>query len=941
MSQYRFRTAGRFAGLLMSASLAGLFAPVAWAQENGQAAPTPADIPKAPDGEKAERPAPKKDDKPKRFPDFDEIVKDMQTVEGLLTLYRFDANDKNRDPERLLAKIPRGLLNEDMLFATSLTKAGSFTGWMWNDALFRFEITGNQLKLVIPDVRYVKQDDKPVADAIKRTYGDFYIAAVPILSMTPQGDVLIDLGALLKSNLADVPVRGGNIRPELSKWTKVKNFPENVLIEVDLAVGAREGGGGEVGVAYAFQKLPKLGAYKPRIADQRCGYFLTSRVDWALPNDVRETNLRYINRWHLEKRDPSLELSPPKKPITFIIEKTVPIQWRRYVRQGIEDWNKAYEKVGFVDAIVVQQQTDDNEFKDYDPEDARYNFIRWTVTGRALAVGPSRADPRTGQILDADIVCDDAWVRYFVNNFDLLSTPQGMASLKGPGFELYKKMYPELVPDLLKPELRQLDLSTPSADLPDLRQSLYRNPLDHMLDDVHNCNAHRGRACTFAEGMSEQLALAHYAMIATGSGKKLPERVIGEAVREVIAHEVGHTLGLRHNFKASSWLSLEEIKRRRDIENEPTVASVMDYNPLLFFADDEIEKVRHFATPTIGPYDQWVIEYGYRVPGKADKGEEEMLKEIASRSTQSGLDYATDEDTLGVFSPDPLVNRYDMGSSPADWARTRVGLVDKLSTDVLKWSIQDGEPLFYMTQAFNVLLSQKARNFTYVGRLVGGQSFNRDHKGAPDARPAFVIVDPDQQREALKILSESLFRDDFFRYPPELLNNLAPSRWSDDAFTMRVDYPIHDRIAQMQLITLVDIISPPVLQRVYDAELKSESPKKFTAAELITTVRDMVWWQMEASAATSAHTDAKPLISSIGRNLQKNYLNIMLGAAQMPPGSGMSADLNGMVRFALRELSDDMGNTLKTAKVDFASRAHLLECKSRIDRALEAQFTAR
>lgn len=859
----------------------------------------------------------------KRFKDAEEVVKGMGSMEGLFTLYRHDPSDKKHDPEKLLAKIPAGLLGEDLLLAMSLSR-GRMSGWMWGDALVRWEIVGDNLKLTTPNVHYILNKGKPVATAVERTYNDTFMTAVPILAMTPGGDVIIDMGRLLKSDLAGISFLGGAVRSDLSTWSKVKVFPDNVLIDVDLALAGKRGGR-MVGVSYAFRRLPELGSYSSRQADPRIGYFLTAQMDWTKKYGERDTFERYIRRWKLEKRDPSLELSPPKEPIVFIIEKTVPIQWRRWVREGIEEWNKAFEKIGFVDAIVVQQQTEDNEYADYDPEDARYNFFRWGVSGRAFARGPSRADPRTGQILDADIIFDDAFLRVTMYEFDLFG-PAAMKEVKGAGFAQWLREHEELVPAFGQ-ALSMHEVEDPADEM--------WAAFDEQLHEQGRC------ACGYAKGMQQQLALVQHAMIATGVGeKKLPERFIGEALRETVTHEVGHTLGLRHNFKASSWLSLEEIIERRNNTDEPTTASVMDYNPLLFFADDSAENVRHFTTPTIGPYDEWAIEYGYAV--SQEQSEEEMLKAIASRCTEPALQYATDHDTVWIFSPDPLVNRFDLSSDPIEFARSRIALTDKLLGSITEWAVQEGEPLHFLRQAFNVLLFERARNLEFVARLVGGQYFHRHHNGDPEARAPFVLVEPARQRAALKFLGQTIFNDEFFPLDPDLLNHLAPARWShwNARPAIRLDYPIHDRIRTLQVSTLLNLATPPVLERIYDAELKSRDMDKFTAAELIITLRDQIWHHLDG-AGRGPYSDAKPFISSLSRNLQRDYLSLQLNIARTRPGATMPNDLHAMVCLALRELSDKIARTLDEKKLDFASRAHLVECRSRIERTLEAQFQAR
>lgn len=861
-----------------------------------------------------------------RFKDAKDVLDGLEEIDGLLPLYRSKADDKKGDPEKLLCKVPKRLLGEDMLAASSIASGGQFTGWMWQDNLVRWEIADKQLKLVTPDTRYTRKKGDPLNDVIDRTYNDTFIASTPIIAMTPQGDPIIDLSELLKSDLAGVQFMGGRVKRNLSTWGAIKNFPDNTLVNVNLALGNGDGGR-TVGVTYAFRRLPKLGEYSARMADPRVGYFLTAQLDWAKKPQEREMFDRMINRWRLEKRDPSLELSPPKEPIVFYIEKTVPIRWRRWVRAGIEEWNKAYEKIGYSDAIVVYQQTDDNEFANIDPEDARYNFFRWIVSGRAFAMGPSRVDPRTGQILDADIIMDESIVRAWIEDFDLLG-PSAIAAMKGEGFAEYAAAYPDLVPQSLR--------GVVPGSAADGGEDLMAIALRQLHENGHD-------VCTLATGLQQQMHFAHQAMIATGTGKQVPEQFIGEVIKHVVTHEVGHTLGLRHNFKASSWLSLDEMKQRRDTTDEPWSASVMDYNPIMFFAGDKADQVRHFMSPAIGPYDYFAIQYGYGSPGKG-QNEEQFLGEVANRSTEKELNYATDEDTVWVYSPDPSVNRWDAASNPIDYARSRSDLCGDLITKIRDWAVKENEPRYFLTQAFNSLWFERIRNFEYVSRVVGGQYFNRDNVGQENARPAFELVSAADQRAALKYLGETVFNPSYFVVDAALLNDLAPSRWSHWGSNMgvRVDFPIHERILALQSAALVNVTSPPILQRVYDAEMKCGDDDRFTAAELITTVRDMIWGA-SCNAPKGKCTDAKPFVCSVTRNLQNEYLNIMLSATQLRPGQLISADLHAMIRYALRDLSGQIGAVLDKGgdKLDFASRAHLSESKSRIDRMLEAQYQAR
>jgi hypothetical protein len=256
------------------------------------------------------------------------------------------------------------------------------------------------------------------------------------------------------------------------------------------------------------------------------------------------------------------------------------------------------------------------------------------------------------------------------------------------------------------------------------------------------------------------------------------------------------------------------------------------------------------------------------------------------------------------------------------------------------WAVQGNEPNYYLRGIFMTLMSTKTQETMYISRLVGGQVFNRNRPGDPGAKPALQLLDPKRQRDALTTLGDTVFKDEFFTTEAELYNDLAPSRWMDwsSSPAARVDFPVHQTIGSMQSYALLGLCSPQVLQRVYDGELKSKSEDKFTAAELISRVKTMIWGNLNPPENVK-FTDGKPMLSSTRRNLQRQHVQYLLAIAESKPGQLVSADLQSMVSLALKDLSEQINTTLAQAnRLDFATRAHLTQTKSQIDRVLNAPY---
>lgn len=871
-----------------------------------------------------------------RFENFERVVKGSKEYDGLLKLHQKD--------DRLYAELRQDQFDKPFLLPIAVARGAGLGGMTLNfdeQWVLLFKRVGDKVHVIRRNVRFTAKAGSPAAHAVETTYSDSVLMSIRIVSIHPQRQtVLINLNDIFMTNLARLNI--GAFDPSRSVWGKIKVFPRNAELEVNATFA---GGGSDesvidsrgksVVIHYGLCQMPDAG-YQPRLADDRVGYFLSVVKDFS-SESPDSTFVRYVNRWRLERAEPADpkhpdRLSPPKKKIVFWIEKSVPDEFRASVREGILEWNKAFEKVGFKDAIEVRQQQDE----DFDPEDINYNTFRWITTDQGFAMGPSRANPLTGEILDADILFDASMIRFWRHEYKMLHTGREPASLIEAARRGWHLLPPDLHAKVASGALGWDDRAPDAADT-----EAIRDRLQAIRQGMCQCGTHRRYELDLAA-----LAMADRMVVQPG-GDKVPDELLQQAVKETVMHEVGHTLGLRHNFKASTMLKADQLHDTSITRVKGLSGSVMDYNPVNL-APKGTKQGDYFST-TLGPYDYWAIEYAYKPIGGGTDAEREKLGEIAKKLTQAGNDFATDEDLFA--SSDPQVNLWDLGSDPMKFGQDRIQLASELIKGISERVVEKGEGYQRARKAFDVLLMQYANGTHLVTNYVGGVHMNRDHRDDPDGRDPFVPVKGEKQRQALKFLQEQVLTDKPFVFPPEVLRKLASDRWmhwGSESAMAAVEYPIHQRVLGIQMTVLNHCFDPSVLTRVQNSSLQTKGDEKpLQVAEIFRSITDGVWGDLAPPA------DGKKDVSSsvVRRNLQREHLkkltNLVLGKPTrvfsiqifFSDSAGTPPDARSLARMHLKEIAGRIDASLKRKDgVDDATRAHLEECQERIAKVLTASM---
>ncbi|MEH2267084.1 MAG: zinc-dependent metalloprotease [Nostoc sp.] len=859
---------------------------------------------------------------------FNEVTKDTQKSGGLFTLYR------NKEKNKIYLEIKPEQLNKNYLATATLESGigerGIYSGMPLQDFLFYFQRVDDKLHFVIRNVNFRTREGDPQVRSLARSFSDSVLYTISIKSIHPQRKtLLIDLGDLLLTDLAGLSASlGVPATTDQSYFGTAKAFPQNLEVESvlnysgsvdrdsELASFASlaDNRGFTLRVHYSLSQLPDQD-YRPRLADDRIGYFITAYQDLSKDDDRGDSFVRYINRWHLEKEDPKAVISRPKKPIVFWIDNAVPLEYRDAMKEGVLMWNKAFLKAGFKDAIEVRQMPDDAT---WDPADIRYNTIRWinTVDGY-FAMGPSRVNPLTGEILDADILVDASFVRALKNEYRKIVQPSQTENRTTLSALMQNRLLCA----------NGLDAKNNGVPQKTQGQQGLLSRLSKMAGEYDLC---------YGMEAANQFAFGSLAMSLLPDTIATPDQVkayINQYLRLIIAHEVGHTLGLRHNFRGSTLLSPEEMNNTEITKTKGLTASVMDYIPPNI-APQGTKQGDYFPS-MVGPYDEWAIKYGYTtIQTSTPLAEKPILEEIAAQSYKPELSYSTDED---VYDLDPTADAWDNSGNVLLYSQWQ------LNNSRVMWERLDkrypmaGDSYSDVSERFSTVLGNYFQQIYYTTKYIGGQSFYRIHpselpaekvSGVPQHRLPFEPVPVEEQRQALETLQKYVFAEDALSFSPELLNKLAPSRWrhwGSSPQVGRLDFPIHDLVLLMQGSVLRDLLSGDRLSRLKDIELKTPEGKALTLPELFDTLQSGIWTEV-------IKPKGKPMkITSLRRGLQRQYLDILTGMVLRK--EYVPEDARTLAWYKLKQLDEKLKGVNSD---DEYTKAHLLETRDRIEKVLNA-----